>query len=287
MPHNTTSYTFLKIGSWNLHGAYYDVNGYRVNKLEDPIFLDALNSHDILCLQETHCGKNDLLSSHITEFQGIPHCRKISANNRYFGGMLLLIRKTIRKGIKITSTENPDIFGIRLLGEFFGLTEDLHIWFVYAPPLNSPYLSERQGVLDCLDKLLTHGDCSMVFGDLNGKTGTEDDFVMDADDRHSPINDIEGYQADTPPSKRNNMDTKKTDKQGKIILELCQSHRIRILNGRTIGDRWGQLTRYPACTRESPSTLDYALCSTNVTELVKTFLVNPIFFFFVIHTCYT
>ena len=259
-----------------MHGAYYDVNGFKVNKLEDPQFLDILTTHDILCLQETHCGQNDLLSSHINLFHPVPHCRKISNNNRYFGGMLLLIRKTIRKGVRVTSTENPDILGIRLLKDFFGLTEDLHIWFVYCPPLDSPYLADRKGILDCLDKLLTHSDRSMVFGDLNGKTSTEDDFVMDMDDGHSPINDIDGYQVDTPPDKRNNVDTKKTDKQGKRILEICQSHSLRILNGRTSGDRWGQLTRFPASTRETPSTLDYGLCHSKLLGSVKTFQVNPI-----------
>ena len=70
-------FNFAKIGSWNLHGAYYDVNGSKINKLEDPDFLDVLNDHDILCLQETQCGQNDLMDSHIHDFHGIPHCRKI------------------------------------------------------------------------------------------------------------------------------------------------------------------------------------------------------------------
>ena len=78
----------------------------------------------------------------------------------------MLVRKTIRKGVKITNTVNPDILGIKLLKDFFGFKEDLHIWFVYAPPLNSPYLADRQGVLDCFDRLLTNSDGSnMVFGD--------------------------------------------------------------------------------------------------------------------------
>ena len=98
------SYNFIKIGCWNMHGAYYKVNGFSINKLEDPSFLDTLREHDILCLQETHCGTNDLLNSHIQAFHGIPHCRKISGNNRFFGGMLLLVRKTIRKGIKVISS---------------------------------------------------------------------------------------------------------------------------------------------------------------------------------------
>ena len=30
-----------------------------------------------------------------------PHCRGISANNRYFGGMLIFIKSSIDKGVKI------------------------------------------------------------------------------------------------------------------------------------------------------------------------------------------
>ena len=126
----STVFNFAKIGCWNIHGAYYNINGYRINKLEDPSFLEVLDTHDILCLQETHCGQNDLVNSHIHHYHGIPHCRKISKNNRYFGGMLLLIRKTVRKGIKIIANDDPDILGVLMLKDFFGLPEDLTVWFV-------------------------------------------------------------------------------------------------------------------------------------------------------------
>ena len=267
------NFSFIKIGCWNIHGAYYKVNGFDVNKLEDPLFLGTLKEHDILCLQETHCGLNDLMNSHIHEFHGIPHCRKISNNNRYFGGMLLLVRKTIRKGVKVVSTDNRDILGIRLLKSFFGLPEDLTIWFVYAPPLGTPYLIDRENVLNCLDKKLNNTNHSMVMGDLNGKTNTDLDYVPDLHDKHSPINDIEGYNRDSP-SPRNNMDVKRVDKQGKKILEICQSHQLRILNGRTAGDRWGHPTRYPTCKRETPSLLDYTLCTKEYIKKIKTFHVQ-------------
>ena len=112
-------YTFAKIANWNINGIYQKVNNFKINKLEDPLFLDILKAHDILCLQETHCGQNDMPSDHIPLYDAIPHCRKISSNNRYFGGMLLLVKKTIRKGIKVTHTDDPDILGITLNKEFF------------------------------------------------------------------------------------------------------------------------------------------------------------------------
>lgn len=271
----STVFNFAKIGCWNIHGAYYNINGYRINKLEDPSFLEVLDTHDILCLQETHCGQNDLVNSHIHHYHGIPHCRKISKNNRYFGGMLLFIRKTLRKGIKIIANDDPDILGVLMLKDFFGLPEDLTVWFVYAPPLNTSYLTDREDVLDCLEKHIRDCEHPLILGDLNGKTKTAPDYIPDATDKHSPITDIDGYTTDTP-SERNNRDDKPVDKQGKKILELCQSFCLRILNGRTAGDRWGLPTRYPMCARESPSLLDYALCSSIHLKKVLSFTVQPI-----------
>ena len=72
------------------------------------------------------------------------------------------------------------------------------------------------------------------------------------------------------------MDAKRVDKQGSKILEMCQTFQLRILNGRTDGDRWGRPTRYPACERETPSLLDYALCRLETLKLVETFHVQAL-----------
>ena len=50
---------------------------------------------------------------------------------------------------------------------------------------------------------------------------------------------------------------------------------LRILNGRTPGDTEGNFTRFPSNTHENPSTIDYALCSTDTIEDVKSFAVLP------------
>ena len=109
----------LRIGTWNIHGVYENTNKFQTNKLESPFFLRILKVHDILCLQETHLGPHELPVEHLTDFHAIPHCRLKSANGRFFGGMLLLVRKSIRPGVKISSTENRDILGVTLRQEFF------------------------------------------------------------------------------------------------------------------------------------------------------------------------
>ena len=124
-----------------------------VNKLRDEEFVQTAQSHDILCIQETHCGPQDVPTKHFDEeFKSTPHCRKMSSNNRYFGGMILMIRKSIRKGVKFTNTEDPDILGITLKKDFFNLSEDVNIWFVYASPVNSPYTIKRDNIFFKLEQ---------------------------------------------------------------------------------------------------------------------------------------
>ena len=96
----------------------------------------------------------------------------------------------------------------------------------------------------------------MIAGDFNAKTGTESDFVLDYQDNHSPVNDIITYVFDVPLA-RENQDKHLMDSQGEHFLNLCKNTRLRILNGRTKGDRRGSFTRFPLSLRESPSTLDY------------------------------
>ena len=62
----------------------------------------------------------------------------------------------------------------------------------------------------------------VLMGDLNGRTGTDEDFVRDSNDKHSPISDIPLYKTDSQLT-RNNKDTHAVDEQGKTILEICKA----------------------------------------------------------------
>ena len=60
--------------------------------------------------------------------------------------------------------------------------------------------------------------------------------------------------------------------KGKALLDL-RNGRLRILNGRTRGDRYGKFTRYPLSVRETPSTLDYIIADANMTQNIMSFMV--------------
>ena len=239
-------FTNLTVGCWNIEGVYEKVNSVKISKLEKPSFEETLNKHDVLCLQETHLSQNEL----IPDFNGyvsMPHCRNISANNRYFGGMIIFIKTSIRNGIKIRTNFDQDALEATFLKNFFGLEKDVKYLFTYASPINSPYTKSR--TVNILDKIETQyidaNHYGIIMGDLNGKTKKDDDFVHDDLDNHSPIN-IFPYNKDSLPLKRQNMDEHAIDEQGKLILNLCKNSALRILNGRIPGDESGRYTRYPS-----------------------------------------
>ena len=114
----------------------------------------------------------------------------------------------------------------------------------------------------------------VIAGDINAKTSIESDFVSDYLDDHSPVNEITGYEVDEP-LRRRNRDGHPVDAHGSRFLELCKSCRLRIINGRTRGDRFGNFTRWPLSLRESPSTLDYIAADTTISIKIESFMVLP------------
>ena len=80
------------------------------------------------------------------------------------------------------------------------------------------------------------------------------------------------YSFDKPLA-RNNRDVYGVDAQGQRLLNLCKNSQIRLMNGRTIGDRMGNFTRFPLSIRESPSTLDYMATDTSIMGKIKYFSI--------------
>ena len=142
----------LSVGCWNVQGLYDKVNGIKTCKLGEETFQNILKKFDILCLQESHVSKEHVNKT-FKDYVAIPHCRSMSKNNRYFGGMLLYIKKTIRKGIKILQDFDQDVLEVVLSKTFFSLKEDKHILFTYASPINSCYTKARS--INILEKIET------------------------------------------------------------------------------------------------------------------------------------
>ena len=189
--------------------------------------------------------------------------------------MMIFVRTSINNGVKIRKTFDEDALEVILLKKYFGLANDIKLLFTYASPINSCYTKAR--TMNILDKIETHfidgGNNFIIMGDLNGRTKIGDDFVTDNLDKHSPIN-VPFYTKDKYIN-RNNQDDHTIDSQGKLILKLCKTSSLRILNGRTAGDNTGHFTRYPSNFCDKPSVIDYALCSVPLLGEIISFSVLP------------
>ena len=100
----------------------------------------------------------------------------------------------------------------------------------------------------------------VLIGDFNSRTGQNPDFI---EKDSSQINDFDGvdllspdYVTDTE-LKRVNQDFI-INSHGKTLLDLCLSSRLRILNGRFLGDSLGYFTYM---SNNGFSSVDYAILS--------------------------
>ena len=85
--------TCLNICTWNVGGITSD----NINKSTDKLFIDHVKNHDLVLLTETHVGYDTHID--IENFVYYPICRQKSSNHRYFGGLGILVKKNIRRGI--------------------------------------------------------------------------------------------------------------------------------------------------------------------------------------------
>ena len=147
---------------------------------------------------------------------------------------------------------------------------------MYTPPEGSTFYTDRQerdGIVDIettiLDILSEIGDCNIfVAGDLNARTGSEDDFIQDDNIMHLPgVEDW--YPVDDFNVPRSSRDAQ-TNAFGRSLLDMCRTLGIHMLNGRLPGDQDGEFT---FCARAGNSVVDYMLVSSELFNTVTDFQV--------------
>ena len=117
----------------------------------------------------------------------------------------------------------------------------------------------------------------LLLGDMNAHIGSSSHDYIDLDniDDFVPLPELGLYQPDTPIL-RNSQELKETDSHGELLLSLCQSSSLRILNGRCRGDSYGKFTCFPINEEHNSSILDFAISDV---ELLK----NRVQYFNVCH----
>ena len=109
----------------------------------------------------------------------------------------------------------------------------------------------------------------IILGDFNARTGTYNDFILKDGNKYLP--NCQNTSAFKQPNIKYSFDNVLSN-HGKWLLELCRTLDLRILNGRTKGDTFGQVTRH---NRKSVSVVDYAIVDQEILPLVQSCLVRP------------
>lgn len=245
--------SWLKIGYWNIKGLKCNDQGL---KTEDDDVLNIILNHDIMCLTEVHCGDSDIPK--IDGYDCFKMCRGLNKRiNRYFGGIAIYYRSCIRKGIKFLRTDT-DFVWLKLCKHFFGLKKDIYLCLIYIPPESSPYYKTRG--LDSLALIeeeivkVNNEGSVILMGDLNARTSNVLDYIKD--DNDFGIEDMSWYTVDNISIDRVSEDNISPCTRGKKLLDLCKSTRLRILNGRILGDSFGSYTCFQ---HNGSSVVDYLI----------------------------
>ena len=259
----------LKIGYWNLNGLYRSDG---TCKSEETEFEEIIRKHDIFCISEVHCNEQKIPP--IQKYSCFKICRqKTEKINRFFGGIAIYYKSSLRKGIKFVQSNNEDLIWIKLCKNFFGTEKDTLICVTYIPPENSTYYKVRG--IDTME-LLENDIVKMrldgtlcILGDINARTNIDLDFVENDEALNEDLDIL--YDVDKISIVRSSQDKGDACKRGKTLLEICKAARLRIVNGRCLGDAIGMYT----CHRPlGSSVVDYFITEEENLKNVEYFEVG-------------
>ena len=184
----------------------------------------------------------------LENFHTYKSCRKLSANNRIFGGLCVFISVYIKNGVNVIKNDHQDIIWFKLSKDFFKLDRDNYICFTYISPSNSVYFKHNDFDSDTIFDLIKQDRAEfmvkgkvLIIGDFNAYVPNDSlDYIGDDVEMIISIpNDI--YCPDIS-LERKTMEFRELNKNGKSLLDLCKTVSVRIAYGRVVGDESGRFT---------------------------------------------
>ena len=259
---------FLKFLSYNVEGL--------PSKINNNEFLSHINKYDFVTLVETWMPDGETLNipGFYSFSKGRPKHRKAK---RFSAGISVLVKKSLRKGVKFFSSASSKFVWWKLENSLFNLKKDIYVCSVYIPPQNSkyskdngencPYVEIQKDIL----KFKKLGDI-ILMGDFNARKGN----LQDQTELNSVFTNLENTEGDFLvghkfPNMRS-MDTK-TNKFGRSLVEILSANSLICLNGRTKGDPLGNFTCF---TPKGNSAVDYIILNDDLFNDAVYFKVNPL-----------
>ena len=174
-------YKHINVGYWNVDGLVEKVNNTAFNKLSDIDFVRVIKRMDLFCLSETHVGPD--LNIALDNYYVYKSCRRISANNRFFGGFCIFISNFISKGMKVIRNNHQGTVWLKLRKDFLKLDKDLYICLTYISPSNSSYYRNNDFDSESVFDLIKQ-DCAEFIV-------TENVMIMEDFNAHGPHNSLD------------------------------------------------------------------------------------------------
>ena len=259
-------YKSLTISSWNIQGLRSTALGI---KSRTPDFSKEIADIDIIVLQETwHRGENPTgrPTGYIELL--IPSTKLVGVTQgRDSGGMLIWYKAELTNSIKLVKTGVSSIW-LQINKELTKTEKDVFLGAPYIPPLEFPYFKED--MFSALEEEISYFQARghiVVCGDLNARTGREQDTLNTQGNKHLPG----GENISSPPCPPRHNHDKVTNKHGTQLIQLCRSLGLYIVNGRLRGDSFG---RYTYSSPLGNSTVDYFITDLNLAA-IRAFTVSP------------
>ena len=193
----------INIGYWNIN----KLTSKQVDKSKDDMFIRSIHKSDIIGLAEVKCymSKSNFEDSIVHTVE-----RKSSKGKQTYGGLGILIRKNLRKGVKYLPLACSEYQWLMLDKNYFGFDRDLYLCFAYIPPQHSSYcIDQNTDFLELVEtdiSVYKNKGSVLILGDFNERTASQPDFISDDDDNYVPLH--EDYVIDNNVICRNSQDIK-------------------------------------------------------------------------------
>ena len=248
---NSVKCVFLNVGGLGIHAT----------KIREIIWI--YSDKQVILLAETWLRDIDMASLKIDNYkifyQNRGNMRR--GSRRASGGLLALVRQDVVGGVNRLDIGNTDVMWIRFSHHYFDMDKDLCLGLLYFSPEHSTRHAhsdpDMHRTLEVQILQITEmGHNCLLVGDFNARTSNMLDFIAhDDNDGYIPL--PETYVADTVDIPPRASEDQVTNEFGHLLLDICKSTTLRIVNGRYYND--AGIGSFTCHTPNGHSLVDYLL----------------------------
>ena len=253
----------IRCSYWNINGHKSKIIG---NKLSDPQFQDMILESDILGLAETHANEEISIPGFKLVKQKIRE--KKSKGPKIGGGLAVLVREQIEHLVQVIPNNNDDSIWVKLGNKLCGEDKDIFIGTYYVSPPSSSNKSQHMDFFTDINEEINFFNKKgvvLVQGDLNARTGRDKDFIS-----YDKFDEELGVENFSNQHERNSQDHI-TNARGKELLDVCKLNDLLVMNGRKVGDLFGNCTSHQW---NGSSVVDYFLAPNTFSKNILKFYVD-------------